>query len=106
MIRRVMAEAGRTFADLGAVAVTVGPGSFTGVRIGRAAARGIALAAGCPCIGVTTLEGIALEAGAGTPLLVAMDTRRGEGYAQSCEGVGAARADREGGGWGRRGAEG
>jgi tRNA threonylcarbamoyladenosine biosynthesis protein TsaB len=58
-----MKAAGLSFADLDRVAVTVGPGSFTGVRIGLAFARGLALALGIPCVGVSTLEALALERG-------------------------------------------
>jgi len=54
MIERV-ARAGGGFASLDRVAVTVGPGSFTGIRIGVAAARGIALACGVEAVGVSTL---------------------------------------------------
>src|SRR3546814_17356575 len=78
MIRRVMAEAGRTFADLGAVAVTVGPGAFPGVRIGLAAARRIALPASLPFLADTTLEALALAAAAGTPPPVATGTHHDE----------------------------
>jgi tRNA threonylcarbamoyl adenosine modification protein YeaZ len=53
---------GMGFPDLGAIAVSVGPGSFTGVRVGVSAARGFALALNIPAIGVTTLEAIAAEA--------------------------------------------
>src|SRR6478672_2357373 len=68
MIARVM-DAGRCeFADLDRVAVTVGPGSFTGLRVGIAAARGIALAAGKPAIGLSTLAAFA------TPLIAEDDT--------------------------------
>jgi tRNA threonylcarbamoyladenosine biosynthesis protein TsaB len=59
MIARVMAAAQTEFGDLDRIAVTVGPGSFTGLRVGIAAARGIALAAGKPAIGLTTLSGFA-----------------------------------------------
>ena len=59
MIADVLAEAGIAARDLCAVAATGGPGSFTGVRIGLAAARGIALAAGLPTVPVTTLEAVA-----------------------------------------------
>jgi tRNA threonylcarbamoyl adenosine modification protein YeaZ len=55
-------EAKVGFPDLGAVAVSVGPGSFTGVRVGVSAARGFALALKIPAIGVTTLEALAAEA--------------------------------------------
>jgi len=82
MIRQVMDDAGRPFAALDAVGVTVGPGSFTGVRVGLAAARGVALAVGCPCIGVTSLEAVAAAAAFPGLLLVALDTRRGDVYAQ------------------------
>lgn len=82
MIRQVMEDARRPFAALGAVGVTVGPGSFTGVRVGLAAARGVALAVGCPCIGVTSLEAIAVASAFPGRLLVALDTRRGDVYAQ------------------------
>src|ERR1700688_4257695 len=59
LIARVMDEAEIEFRDLGRIAVTVGPGSFTGLRVGISAARGIALAARKPAIGLTTLAGLA-----------------------------------------------
>ncbi len=87
MVRQVMAEAGAQFADIDLVAVTIGPGAFTGLRIGLAAARGLALAAGLPCLGVTTLEAVAAgipaaERIAGT-VLVVLETKRADVYAQS-----------------------
>lgn len=62
MIGEVMAEAELSFRDLDRLAVTVGPGAFTGVRIGLAAAKGLALAGQIPLVGVTTLETIAVAA--------------------------------------------
>ena len=60
------------FDALDAVAVVVGPGSFTGLRIGVAAAKGIALASGCPLVPLSTLETMALAAGGeqGAPALL------------------------------------
>ncbi len=78
---------GEALSSVEAIAVTVGPGSFTGLRIGLAAARGMALAAGRPCLGVTTLEAVAHAVDAGEPagraLLVALETRRADVYAQT-----------------------
>lgn len=89
MIRDVMADAGASFAELRAIAVTSGPGSFTGVRVGVAAARGLALAADKPVIAATSLEVIAYGATTrmkpeqvSAPFVVAMDARRGELYCQ------------------------
>lgn len=87
MIREVLDEAGLGFADLDLLAVTNGPGAFTGLRIGLAAARGLALATGLPCLAVTTLDAVAAavperEIGAGT-LLVAIDAKRADVYAQA-----------------------
>src|SRR3954463_520285 len=55
LIARVIEASGLGFANLDRIAVTTGPGSFTGVRVGLSAARGIALAAGKPAVGITTL---------------------------------------------------
>jgi tRNA threonylcarbamoyl adenosine modification protein YeaZ len=84
-------NAGIAFPDLGAVAVSVGPGSFTGVRVGVSAARGFALALKIPAIGVTTLEALAAEARDkhGTRnVLSALDGGRGEIQAAVYDGLG------------------
>jgi tRNA threonylcarbamoyladenosine biosynthesis protein TsaB len=67
--------------DCDRFAVTVGPGSFTGIRVGLAAARGFAVAAGRPVVGVSTLEALAADAGAAGPVLAVIDARRDEVYA-------------------------
>ena len=59
LIAGVIKEAGIAFAGLDRIAVTTGPGSFTGLRVGLSAARGIALAANKPVVGVTTLTAYA-----------------------------------------------
>lgn len=86
LVEAVMAESGATFAALDYVAVTVGPGAFTGLRVGLAAARGIGLAAGKPVGGVTTLEAVAhavdTPARAEAVLLVAIESKRRELFVQ------------------------
>ena len=83
IIRDVMAEAGVSFTELNLIATTVGPGGFTGLRIGLASARGLALAAGLPLVGVTTLETVArAHPSRKLPLLVALDTKRTDIYLQ------------------------
>ncbi len=86
MIQEVEAETEFTFEGLDAFAVTVGPGTFTGLRVGLATARGLAVAADKPLIGVTTLEAIAWPArqaaSNGTAIAAAFDARRNEIYLQ------------------------
>jgi tRNA threonylcarbamoyl adenosine modification protein YeaZ len=64
-------------------AVTIGPGTFTGVRIGLAAARGLALAASKPLVGVSSLEVLAADAPVSEVMVAAIDARRGELYLQA-----------------------
>lgn len=82
----VLKTAGVEAKDLAAVAVTRGPGAFTGMRIGLAAARGFALSLGVPCIGVTTLEAVAhgvdATERAGRAVLAAIESKREDIYVQ------------------------
>ncbi len=85
MLREVAAEGNTTLAAVDQFAVTVGPGSFTGIRIGLATARGLALALKRPLVGLSTLEVLAAgvpKAERGGPILAALDARRGRLYAQ------------------------
>jgi tRNA threonylcarbamoyladenosine biosynthesis protein TsaB len=87
LLHDVMARAGMDWKRLELIAVTVGPGSFTGLRIGLAAARGLALALGVPVACVSTPEALA----AGTPadergkrrILVAIDSKRADLFVQT-----------------------
>ena len=83
MARQVMAQAGLAFNRLDRIAVTVGPGSFTGLRVGIAFAKGLALALDKPAVGIGTLEALAAEA-AGL-VFPAIDARRGQLYLQAFE---------------------
>ena len=80
LVQDVLSDAGKTWSDLDAIGVGIGPGNFTGIRISVAAARGLALALNIPAIGVSTLEALALDAK--TPTLVCLDARRDRVYAQ------------------------
>jgi tRNA threonylcarbamoyladenosine biosynthesis protein TsaB len=76
LVATVMSDARTEFDELDRIAVTVGPGSFTGLRVGVAAARGIGLAAGKPVVGLTTLAAIAvpfIDADDARALLVVID---------------------------------
>jgi tRNA threonylcarbamoyladenosine biosynthesis protein TsaB len=78
LLGRVAAEAHMAFRDFDRVVVTTGPGSFTGLRVGIAAARGIALSVGKPAVGLSTLSAYAAPHLAGddnTPVIVAIDAR-------------------------------
>lgn len=87
MIEAALGETHLGFADIGVIAVTAGPGSFTGVRVGIAAARALALALDIPALGIGSLEAlvfpIAEDHSRGTAVAV-LDARRGEvyGYAE------------------------
>jgi tRNA threonylcarbamoyladenosine biosynthesis protein TsaB len=85
LVSRVMNEAGLEFGALDRIAVTVGPGSFTGLRVGVSAARGIAVAAGKPAVGLTTLAAFAapyIAVDDVTPLVAAIDARNDQVYMQ------------------------
>ena len=81
MAEDMLKQAGKTVADVTAVAVAEGPGSFTGVRIGVAAAKGFAWGAELPCYGVSTLESMAVSLGVYQGYVCAcMDARRNQVY--------------------------
>ena len=93
LIGRVIAASGTAFASLGRVAVTTGPGSFTGLRVGLSAARGIALAANIPVVGVTTLTAYAapiVSQNAEHPVISVIDARHDHVYLQVVSGNGSA----------------
>lgn len=86
MVQTVAAASGVSIADVDLVAVTRGPGSFTGLRTGIAAARGFALAAGSPAAGISSLSAVARGAvrlhRPGTAVLCVLDTRRADYFVQ------------------------
>ena len=85
VVCEVMKSANAGFGDLAYIAVTVGPGSFTGVRVGLAAARGLALAAGLPMVGVSVCDAAAFDFYNKFPeekrtLCVVLETKRDDFY--------------------------
>src|ERR1700733_3137473 len=85
LLQRVMQAAGLTFPDIDRIAVTTGPGSFTGLRVGIAAARGIALAADKRAVGLSPLSAYAappMAADDSFPVVVAIDARHAQVYLQ------------------------
>jgi tRNA threonylcarbamoyl adenosine modification protein YeaZ len=91
VIGAALAAAGLELRDMGAVAVAVGPGSFTGIRVGVSVARGLALALKVPAAGVTTLEALAFETReefGGKPVLAVIDGGRDGIYAAVYDGLG------------------
>jgi tRNA threonylcarbamoyladenosine biosynthesis protein TsaB len=92
LIARVMKESGVAFASLDRIAVTTGPGSFTGLRVGLSAARGIALAANKPAVGLTTLTAYAapvVSQNLEQPVISAIDARHDQVYFQVVSGNGS-----------------
>jgi tRNA threonylcarbamoyl adenosine modification protein YeaZ len=85
LVKRMMEQAALAFSDLDRIAVTTGPGSFTGLRVGIAAARGFGLAAGRPVVGLTTLAAFAaplIAADDSLPVVAAIDARHAHVYLQ------------------------
>ncbi|WP_412553331.1 tRNA (adenosine(37)-N6)-threonylcarbamoyltransferase complex dimerization subunit type 1 TsaB [Shimia sp. MIT1388] len=78
LLEEVLAEGGKTFADLDAIGVGVGPGNFTGIRISVSAARGLALGLGIPAVGVNSFD--AIEAGLSGDGVAMVGAPRGQGY--------------------------
>jgi tRNA threonylcarbamoyladenosine biosynthesis protein TsaB len=92
LIARVIKASGIAFEALDRIAVTTGPGSFTGLRVGLAAARGIALAANKPVVGLTTLTAYAapvVSQNAEQPVISAIDARHDQVYFQVVSGDGS-----------------
>ncbi len=90
LVDRVLVASGRARADIGLVACDVGPGSFTGVRIAVASAKGIAEGLGVPLCGVVSLDAMAAQARAASPshalVAAAIDAKKDELYVAVYEG--------------------
>jgi tRNA threonylcarbamoyladenosine biosynthesis protein TsaB len=82
MVEGILGEAGLAVGDVDLIAVSAGPGSFTGLRVGMSIAKGVALATGCEVVAVPTLQALAMVAGRRPgPICPVLDARRGEVYA-------------------------
>lgn len=97
MIDRVMKAGATAFQALDRIAVSVGPGSFTGVRAGLAAARGLSLASRIPAVGILSTAALAAavpqdERRTATRILAAIDTKRGDFYVHQFEADGTPHA--------------
>lgn len=96
LIQECMDEAGVAFTDLDAIITTIGPGSFTGLRIGLSAARSFSLSLNKPLIGVTTMDIAAQQAlrvAGGAPFIIVIETKRADYYGQLFDGQGAATSE-------------
>ncbi len=86
LLADLLADAPGGLQALDALAVTIGPGSFSGIRTGLAAARGLALVAGLPVFGITTFAALAAAAlrgsSSGRPIVAAIDARRSQVFVQ------------------------
>ncbi|MEI6729620.1 MAG: tRNA (adenosine(37)-N6)-threonylcarbamoyltransferase complex dimerization subunit type 1 TsaB, partial [Pseudomonadota bacterium] len=82
MLEQILADSGVQYKDCDAISCTLGPGSFTGIRVGLTAARAIALVANKPLIGLSTLEVIAFAADCEGDMVASIDAYRGENYVQ------------------------
>lgn len=89
LVAEMMTQAGAEFAALDRIGVTVGPGSFTGLRVGLAFAKGLGLALERPCIGVGTLEALAAGLPATGLRAAAIDAGRGRVFLQVFDGEAA-----------------
>ena len=83
MVQDVMAEAGVAIADLGLIVTTIGPGSFTGLRIGLSSARALGLALGLPVQGVSTFEAMVKSCAPRGDSLVVLESKRADFYVQA-----------------------
>jgi tRNA threonylcarbamoyl adenosine modification protein YeaZ len=92
-IAELLARNGAAYADLTRIAVTTGPGSFTGLRIGVSAARGLGLALNLPVVGIPSLVGLSLLAPDKTDVVVLIDAKRSEMYRTEFHGPGVALED-------------
>ena len=86
MLAEAMTDAGARFEDLDRIGVTVGPGSFTGLRVGLAFAKGLAIARGIPCVGVGTLAALAASVQGPGAVIAAVDAKREQVYLQVFDG--------------------
>lgn len=82
MVQEAMTAAGIGFAALDRIGVTVGPGSFTGLRVGLAFAKGLALALDLPCVGIGSLQALAAGVAGEGRTAAAIDAKRGQIYLQ------------------------
>ncbi|MGH6991780.1 MAG: tRNA (adenosine(37)-N6)-threonylcarbamoyltransferase complex dimerization subunit type 1 TsaB, partial [Caulobacteraceae bacterium] len=89
MVGEVLASAGVAFAKIGRIAVTIGPGSFTGIRVGLAFAKGASLALSAPVVGVGTLEALAASVEAPRWRAAAIEAGRGRLWMQIFDGTSA-----------------
>lgn len=88
MVDELLAEAQLTMKEIDRFVVTNGPGSFTGLRVGLAAARGFGVALNAPVLGLSTLDAMSLSAPPQTPHKVLFDARRDQHYFQAFAGPG------------------
>jgi tRNA threonylcarbamoyladenosine biosynthesis protein TsaB len=93
MIAAVLGEASVGYSDIGRIAVTTGPGSFTGVRIGLATAQGLGLALGVPVIGIDSFTVFAASLETPASCAIVIESRRSEVYWRMMDGEGPGRCE-------------